>query len=398
VVSGTSVDDASSIDVVTGAVRATAAVARTAAGLAWGAVPARWSRPVASRSRWSEATARTWRERTGWLVGCNFIPSTAGNQLEMWQADTFDPATIDRELGWAAALGFNAVRVFLHDLAWSGDGPGFLDRLDRMLDLAAGHGIALMPVLFDGIWHPAPRPGRQPEPRPGIHNSTWLQSPGAAVVADPARWDVLRPYVDAVVGRFGADPRVVVWDLFNEPDAPNLAYARAEPVDKAARVAGLVDRVFDWAQALDPDQPLTVGVHMGIDGAVERVDRLHRTALARSDVVSFHSYSPRARLEGTIDHLAAYRRPLLCTEWMARTTGSTVDLLEVLARHDVGAFCWGLVDGRTQTRYPWTSWLRPATPSTPWFHELLEADGRPHDPTEAELIRRITARARPGVV
>jgi len=370
--------------------KAITSAGRLAAGLAWGAVPGSWVPPVPSRARWSTGRATEWQRDTGWLVGCNFIPSTAGNQLEMWQADTFDSTTIDRELGWAAALGFNSVRVFLHDLAWAADPEGFLGRVDRMLGLAAGHGITVMPVLFDGIWDPHPHVGPQPEPRPGVHNSIWAQSPGAAVVADPARWDGLRPYVDAVMGRFGTDPRVVVWDLFNEPDSPNPAYFRAEVPGKAALMAALVDRVFDWAQAAAPDQPLTVGVYLGIDGAVERAGALHRTALARSDVISFHSYSPRARLGRTLDHLSRYGRPLLCTEWLARSFGSTADLLEVFAAREVGAYCWGLVDGRTQTRWSWTSWLRRQPADAPWFHELLHADGHPWDEAEADLIRRVT--------
>src|SRR3954462_10150551 len=72
--------------------------------------------------RWDAKRANDWYAKQPWLVGCNFIPSTAINQLEMWQADTFDPAAIDRELGWAAdKLGFNTARVFLHDLAYHAD-------------------------------------------------------------------------------------------------------------------------------------------------------------------------------------------------------------------------------------------------------------------------------------
>ncbi len=324
-------------------------------------------------------------------MGCNFTPSTAGNQLELWQAETFDPDTIDRELGWAAELGFNSIRLFLHDLLWVVDGAAFLDRVDEVLAIADGHGIGVMPVLFDGVWHPNPRPGRQPDPRPGVHNSTWVQGPGAAVLADPSRWDDLRPYVEAVLGRFGADARIHAWDLFNEPDQRNaVSWSRLEIRHKTARADGLLDRIFDWCTAIDPDQPLTAGVFVGVSGAVERVSRINRTMLARSDVISFHSYAPRRRLQATIDRLSRYDRPLLCTEWLARSMGSTVDLIEVFEARRVGAYCWGLVDGRTQTKYPWTSWFRPGNEATPWFHELLHADGRPYDPEETALLRRVT--------
>jgi hypothetical protein len=309
----------------------------------------------------------------------------------MWQDATFDPATIDRELGWAADLGFNSVRVFLHDLVFSADGAEFLDRVDHVLGLADDHGITMMPVLFDGVWHPEPRLGPQPEPRPGVHNSTWVQGPGVAVLADPSRWPDLRPYVDALLNRFGDDGRVAAWDLFNEPDQRNvISWPRKEMRSKTRAADGLLGAVFDWAQEADPGQPLTCGVFTGVSGAVERVSSINRTMLARSDVISFHSYAKRPRLERSIDHLARYHRPLLCTEWLARGTGSTVDLLEVLADRDVGAYCWGLVDGRSQTRFPWTSWVRPTPGDAPWFHDLLHPDGTPYDGDEVALIRRVT--------
>lgn len=356
-----------------------------------GAAPISSSPPVTSVARWSPERSRIWQHRAGWLVGCNFTPSTAGNQLELWQAETFDPATIDRELGWAADLGFNSIRLFLHDLAWLLDGDEFLDRVDEVLAIAHGHGIGVMPVLFDGVWDPNPRPGPQPDPRPGVHNSTWVQGPGAAVLGNPRRWNDLRPYVMATVERFGGDSRIHAWDLFNEPDQRNaISWARLEVSDKTAKADGLLNKVFDWCQDVDPDQPLTAGVFVGVSGAVERVSRINRTMLSRSDVISFHCYGPRKRLNTTIDHLERYERPLLCTEWLARSMGSTVDLIEDMSQRDVGAYCWGLVDGRTQTKYPWTTWIRRSSGSQPWFHELLHPDGLPYDPEETELIRRVT--------
>jgi len=324
-------------------------------------------------------------------VGCNFVPSTAGNQLEMWQEATFDPNTIDRELEWAAALGFNTARVFLHDLLWSADGEAFLDRVDHVLSIAGRHDITLMPVLFDGVWHPEPRLGAQPDPRPGVHNSIWVQGPGRAVLADPTRWPELRPYLAALLTRFGSDDRVVAWDLFNEPDQRNvISWPRKEMPHKTSAADGLLNTVFDWAQVVDPVQPLTAGVFTGVSGAVERASRINRTMLGRSDIISFHSYAPRRRLERTIDHLRRYDRPLVCTEWLARSAGSSVDLLEVFGERHVGAYCWGLVDGRSQAKFPWTSWIRPTKSGGPWFHDLLHPDGSPYDDDEVEVIRRLT--------
>lgn len=349
--------------------------------------------PRVPRARWSSRRARSWSEDVGWLVGANFTPSSASNQLEMWQRGTFDPATIDRELGWAAELGMNSIRLFLHDLMWELEGDAFLDRVDRVLGLAAGHGITVMPVLFDGVWDPDPRPGVQRRPRLGVHNSTWVQGPGAAVLADRTRWDTLRPYVDAVIGRFADDPRVVAWDLFNEPDSPNPAWAHRDPSGKSALVADLLERVWDWAAAVDPCQPLTVGVFLFPDRHPERASRVARTALERSDVVSFHAYLGDEALEATIEGLARLGRPLVCTEWLARPKSPPAQLA-ILERHGVGAYCWGLVDGRTQTRLPWASWIRSTPQEAPWFHELLHTDGTPYDADEVALFRDLTAASR----
>lgn len=349
--------------------------------------------PVRSRARWSAERAWDWWRSTPWLVGSNFTPSTAGNQLEMFGADTFDPATIDRELGWAAGIGHNSARIFLHDLLWETDGSAFLDRFDRVLDIAASHGIRVMPVLFDGIWDPNPHPGPQGEPKPGVHNSMWAQSPGAAVIGDRRQWGRLRGYVEAVMGTFATDDRICVWDLFNEPDSPNPAYGFHEVPDKQRRIADLLELVWDWADDVDPVHPITCGVYMHTARRCAPARPASRIMLERSDVISFHSYQPEPLLNRTIDRLERHGRPLICTEWLGRPT-SPASLLETFARRDVGAYNWGLVDGRTQTRLPWTSWFRATPSDRPWFHDLFEADGTPYDEAEAELFRRVTAEKR----
>jgi hypothetical protein len=347
---------------------------------------------VRSRARWDAGRAARWADETGWLVGCNFTPSTASNQLELWQPATFDPDTIDRELGWAADIGMNSIRLFLHDLMWVLEGEEFLDRVDRVLGIAAGHGISVMPVLFDGIWDPEPRPGPQRAPRRGIHNSTWVQGPGAAVVADRSRWASLRPYVEHLLGRFGSDERVIAWDLFNEPDSPNPSYLWRDPTRKRERIADLLELVWDWAEGIDPSQPLTVGVYLVPSSPhPERASRVARIALERSDVVSFHCYGAEPVLQRAIDGLAKLGRPLVCTEWMGRPT-SPPELIDVFRRTGVGCYTWGLVDGRSQTKYPWISWVRRSTERTPWFHELLHPDGTPYDQAEIAAFRSATGR------
>lgn len=345
-----------------------------------------------STERWTEQQAQQWHQQIGWLAGCNFTPSTACNQLELWQAETFDAVTIDRELGWAAELGFNAMRVFLHDALWANEGQAYLDRVDSFLDIAWGHGIAIMPVLFDGVWHPEPKLGPQKDPIPGVHNSRWVQGPGAEILMDEQRWESLRPYVDATIGRFAEDERVVVWDLFNEPaQRDRLHWSGQDLIDKSEAACGLVAQVFEWGRAIRPTQPLTVGLYGVIGDAEDAAAGINAVAAAESDVISFHSYEPADAVAATIDQLSAHGRPMICTEWLARSEGSTVDVLQVFADADVSAFTWGFVDGRTQTRWPWTSWREAGGPDDPWFHELLHGDGTPYDEAEAETIRRVTA-------
>ena len=162
----------------------------------------------AAKDRWSTKRANDWYAAQPWLVGSNFATSTAINELEMWQADTFDLKTIDRELGWAQGIGMNTMRVFLHNLAWKQDPAGFLDRMDKFLAIASKHHIRIMFVLLDSVWDPNPQIGKQREPKPHVHNSGWVQSPGVELLKDDSRWDAeLKPYVVGVLTRFRNDPR-----------------------------------------------------------------------------------------------------------------------------------------------------------------------------------------------
>ena len=340
--------------------------------------------------RWSAARANAWYANQPWMVGANFLPSTASNEMEMWQAATFDPLTIDRELGWAASIGMNSMRVFLHDLLWADDRKGFSDRIDRYLDLAAGNGISTMLVLFDSVWDPNPKLGPQPEPRRGIHNSRWAQSPGAAALADPAQEARLRAYVEGLVGAFATDERVVVWDVWNEPSNMNTG-KYPDPENKRELVAGLLPKVFQWARNVDPIQPLTAGVWTG---KTLYDDPLAAMQIENSDVISFHDYQPADKLEAKLLDLPR-ERPLFLTEFMARKAGSTFQsTLPIARRENIAAYGWGLVNGRSQTVYPWDSWAEPYLdgPPDPWFHDVFHADGKPYREDEVAFIKAVTGR------
>jgi len=344
--------------------------------------------------RWTRERAGVWYEKQPWLVGGNFLPSSAINQLEMFQADSFDPERIDRELGYARALGFNSMRVFLHDLLWKQDRDGFLRRCDEFLTIADKHGIRVMFVLFDSCWHPAPRLGKQPAPLPHVHNSGWVQSPGVEVLKAPADHPHLREYVTGVVRHFANDRRVVVWDVWNEPDNFDGGAAQRpglEPRNKPALVNALLPQVFAWARDARPTQPLTSGVWRDSEN-IERLDACKRIQLAHSDVVSFHTYGDAASLERCLKNLAHYERPLLCTEFMARPNGSVFEPhLQQMKDAKTAAYCWGFINGKSQTIYPWDSWTKRYNGPPPvWFHDILNPDGSPFRQAEVDYIRRVT--------
>ena len=348
-----------------------------------------------ARAQWAVAEAQAWYARQPWLVGCNFIPSTAINQLEMWQADTFDPATIDRELGWAEGLGFNSMRVFLHNLLWEQDAEGFCKRIERYLEIAQKHRIGTLFVLLDACWDPFPKLGKQRDPKPHIHNSGWVQSPGAEILKDTARHDGLRSYITGIVRRFREDRRIDGWDIFNEPDNINRpAYEAHEPKNKAELSLALIRKAYSWAREAKPTQPITSGVWIGNWGDPAKLSAIERFMLEQSDVISFHCYGSAGDLRKCIGNLRRYNRPILCTEYMARPNGSRFDPhLGVMKEERVAAYNWGFVAGKTQTIYPWDTWTKTYAAEPPvWFHDIFRKDGTPYDPREVEFIRRVTSR------
>ena len=355
--------------------------------------------------KWPVEKAVEWYQTRPWLRGCNFIPSNAINQIEMWQAETFDLETIDRELGWAADLGLNCMRVYLHDLVWFQDPAGFKDRIDRYLAVSDRHGIKTIFVLFDDCWHDNPKLGVQPEPQPGVHNSGWVKGPGTQVLRDQAQWGRLEEYVKDVLGTFGGDDRVVIWDLYNEPGNNFLISLKLPAALRYAMILGklvkhllapgptrrLLYQVFAWAREVDPRQPLTAGLYFlrPFLGA-----KLNPVCLELSDIVSFHSYFNLEETEKIAANLGRSGRPLVCTEYLARSTGSTFEaVMPYYKAHKIGAINWGLVAGKTQTMYSWEDYYPNGEEPPLWFHDILRSNGAPYQREEVDLIRELTREA-----
>jgi hypothetical protein len=299
----------------------------------------------------------------------------------MWQAETFDLQTIARELAWAQAIGFNCCRIFVQYLVWDADPNGLLDRMDQFLAVAQRYGLVTMFVLFDdcAFANREPYLGKQAEPLPGIHNSGWTPSPGHQRVVDQAAWPRLEQYITGIVGRFATDPRVLLWDLYNEPGNAKMG----------DRSVPLVEATFRWARSANPSQPLTVGVWAPLTAhdCAKKLGAVHDVAMHNSDIISFHDYNGLPATQQVVAQLHMYDRPLVCTEWMQRTYGSHFEThLPYFKQEGIGSFFWGLVNGRTQTHMPWGSAQGAGEPQL-WFHDLLDGTGTPHQAAEIELIR-----------
>jgi len=327
--------------------------------------------------RWPAARTWEWLATTGPLAGCIYLPRTAINPTEMWQQDTFDPDTIDQELGWARTAGYNALRVFLQFLAWHQDPEGFTQRLDHFLALADHHGMRVMPVLFDdrAVAARDPSPGPQGDPLLGVPDGRWTPSPGHRRVNDRAAWPELERYVKDVLGRFASDPRVLAWDLYNEPGQSG----------QGDRSLSLVMECFRWAREIDPAQPLTAGTFGSPAGLT---GELQSRLMEFSDVLSFHSHAPPAEVGRCLVLHRLHGRPILCTDWLHRPNGNRFEtILPLLAREHIGAFHRGLFAGRTQTYLPDGSRHRDLMPRT-WQHDVFHPDGTPYDPAEMQILRR----------
>jgi hypothetical protein len=345
--------------------------------------------------RWSEARAAAWMEKNGWLVGCNYIPSNAINQIEMWQEESFDPARIDLELGWAADLGFNTVRVFLHHLVWEKDPEAYLDRIDTYLSIASKHGIRTMLVLFDAVWNPFPKLGVQPSPKTNVHNSGWVQCPGYDILNDPSKYDSLHDYVHGIVSHFKSDERVLIWDLFNEPDNMNVASYKDDDYafHKAELSMALLKKTINWVRSVNPVQPITMAPWKEDWSCDTRLTALDNYMFTHSDIISFHWYENKKSTEERILHLKRFNRPLLCTEYMARPFDNTFEeILPLFKEYNVGAYNWGLVAGKTQTHCPWDSWNKQYE-SEPelWFHDIFRENGEPYKSEEIHFLKEITS-------
>lgn len=327
--------------------------------------------------RWTPEKAGGWYAATGWRSGCDYIPASAINQIEMWSSSTFDLPTIDKELGWAEELGFTTMRVFLSSVVWNHEPEAFKANIDRFLDVASSHGITPHLVFFDDCWDAESSYGPQRAPKPGIHNSGWVRDPSDALRADTtALYPALEAYVKDIMTTFKDDERVLWWDLYNEPG--NSGYKGAS--------LPLVKNVFGWARDVRPSQPVSVGLWSWSKGFEE----LNEYQLSHSDIISYHCYSSPEDHLARIRELQEYGRPLYCTEYMARKHDSTFqNSLQMLRDNDVSAVNWGFVSGKTNTIFAWDDPLPDLAEPELWFHDIYRQDKTPFSQEEIDVIMHV---------
>jgi hypothetical protein len=291
----------------------------------------------------------------------------------------------------------NVHRVYLHNLLWEQDSNGFIDRLNVYLSIADRYELKTIFVLLDDVWHPVPKLGKQPAPIPHLHNSGWVQAPGAAILGDLNRHDELETYIKGIITTFTDDERVIMWDLYNEPDnvAKGKGRGSLEVNNKKAYSLALLKKVFSWAREVNPSQPLTSGLWKGNSsqwGTFEKLSAIDQFMVEHSDVISFHAYDGSLeKVAEKISELKKYNRPLFCTEYLARGVGNNFEtLLPLFKKEKIGAINWGLVDGKTQTKYPWRSWIINFTGEPDvWHHDIFRANGTPYSKEETDFMKKM---------
>jgi hypothetical protein len=352
---------------------------------------------IAQTPQWSPSAAADWYARLPWLIGANYLQSNTVNQIEMWQNDTFDGDRIDMELGWAESLGINTLRVSLHQMLWDHDAGALKSRMGKLLTLADKHKMKVIFVLFDSFGDPYPELGRQRQAKQGVRDSVWAQSPGAKGLIDAQATEKALAYAEELVAWFSIDKRILAWDVWNEPDFVNTGvYAISEPPNKIDLVRKLLPKIFQYARAGSPTQPLTSGLYKGDWSSPSTLSPIEKIQIELSDFISFQNYEGPQEFEKRVQWLKAFGRPVMCTGFLARNQGSSVEtILPIALKYDVGALVGDLVQGKTMRYLPWDSWQTPYVGREPpvWSQDLFLSTGPLYKKQDADIIRDMIAKA-----
>ena len=135
---------------------------------------------------------------------------------------------------------------------------------------------------------------------------------------------------------------------------------------------------------MNPEQPISAGLWRW------DFEKLNTFQLQNSDVITYHDYEEPEWHKRVIQLLKIYGKPLICTEYMARTRGSYFsNVMPMLKAENVGAINWGFVSGKTNTIYAWDTPIPDGSQPKEWFHDIFHKDGTPYRQEEIDLIKKL---------
>ncbi len=348
---------------------------------------------------WSREKAWEWYNSRPWIRGCNFMGSDCANRVDQWQSYGFEKRliTAGREFKAAADLGFNSVRLILQFEVWDREHDVFMRNFDRYLSAAYSHGISSM-ICFGNDCAVPKDAYREPElgeqtVEPGWHGGRRssphgkLDGSGYSILDDPDKNERFCEMIREIVTKYAHDERVCIWDIFNEPGNSR----------RGSKSLRYMEHFFEIARAANPCQPLTAGIWQSNSAIAGKMPEIERCAAELSDVISFHCYERLPETVLLLDILEDYGRPLICSEWLLRITGQSVQsIFPLFYSKRIACYNWGLVAGKYQTYEPWNMlWEQydrgegGSLDFTKWQHDLLRPNLRPYDPVETELIKRL---------
>lgn len=348
------------------------------------------------KRQWTVEEANTWYRKYPWIRGTNFLPSNCSSRLDMWQSYHLKEhlECSDRELALAEQIGFNSVRLWLNfDVYYSEGKETFLDILEKYICLCAKHHQSVMLCLaYEEDLHElpfVPKPlGEQPI-YPATHFNRPKEKEGKPswrhYLEIPETHDLFIEMVTEVVRKYRDDERIIVWNVWNEPD-----------ITRKEATLPLLAQLFELVRSLDPIQPLTSDIWAGLDEECKCKSVVQQYSLEHSDVISFHNYSPYEKfIEQVIRLKSVTDRPIFMTEWLHRINHNNVyELYPLMYLENIACYCWGFVAGLTATIEPWNSlWDQYDKDHnvpydfTKWQHDLFRPNGRPYDPKEIEIIK-----------
>ena len=349
--------------------------------------------------RWSKERIWNWYNARPWMRGCNYMSADCANRIDQWQSLGFEERfeTTERELELMQRTGFNTVRLIVEYVVWKEEHDGFMERFNRYLSLCAKYGISCMIVLANDCMPPKseqwclPYIGEQ-RFEWGYHGGKKVSQHGVHTGPAPhfylddeeSREDYFKMVCELVTA-YKDDNRICVWDVYNEPG--NSGRQRITLPNLRS--------MFEIVRSCNPSQPLTCAVwEISGDESVP-LDEVNQYALDHSDIISYHCYKNYNEHVKIIARLKKEGRPLMNTEWLARSYDNDVfSLFPLFYLEKIGCYNWGFVAGKYQTYEPWEfSWVHyydgtePNVDFTKWLHDLYRPNHRPYDPREIDLIK-----------